>query len=139
MWKAQLEKPDSRLQQFRIFDDATPVPFRQALRLWQEDSVFRAFFLSLLEESPFTAFRWETPPVTAATADRPFEFVLLDSPSLARQPDAKAFERYFDPAGARSAVAFANLGKDATLIVPRALAAPAVYVHLASFVRAAPE
>src|SRR6476661_4383632 len=93
--------------------DSSPVPYSVVLRRWQHDAEFRSFFLDLLAGAPFSAFRWETPPVTAATADRPFEFVLLDSPSLATKPDRDAFAEHFAAAGGRSAVSFPNLGRDA--------------------------
>src|SRR5262249_23024246 len=47
---------------------------------------FRTLFTALLADAPFAAFRWETPALTAATADRPFEFVVLDSPELWASP-----------------------------------------------------
>lgn len=44
---------------------------------------FRALLSRVLRESPFPAFFWECPPVSAATAaQRSFEFVLLDAPGL---------------------------------------------------------
>ena len=38
-----------------------PVKFSEVLRRWQDDPVFRAFFIALLADAPFFAFRWETP------------------------------------------------------------------------------
>lgn len=46
-----------------------PVEFSEVLRRWQDDPVFRAFFIALLAD-PFSAFRWETPPIRAASAVR---------------------------------------------------------------------
>jgi hypothetical protein len=115
-----------------------PVSYADVLRHWQDDGEFRSFFISLLADAPYAAFRWETPPITAATANRPFEFVLLDSPGLARGPDVDAFAEHFG-GGDEHVVAFSNLGKDATLIVPCPEVAPATYVHIAAFVRGAPE
>jgi hypothetical protein len=69
---------------------------------------------------------------------RPFEFVVLDSPDLARPADATAFADQFPNAKDGVAV-FANLGGDATMIVPCPIAEPAAYGHLAAFVRLAPE
>jgi hypothetical protein len=48
-----------------------PVKFSEVLRRWQDDPVFRAFFIALLSDAPFSAFRWETPPITRASAVRP--------------------------------------------------------------------
>ena len=90
-----------------------PVKFSEVLRRWQDDPVFRAFFIALLADAPFPTFRWETPPITTASAVRPFEFVLLDSPELASQPDPDAFAEHFgDPAGSKDVVSFPNLNND---------------------------
>jgi hypothetical protein len=59
------------------------------------DAGFRTQFNALLADVPYSAFRWETPAVTAVTMSRPFEFVLLDSPGLARRPDPEAFAGHF--------------------------------------------
>lgn len=112
--------------------------FAAALRGWRDDPGFRAFFLALLAEAPFAAYRWETPPVTAASSHRPFTFVLLDSPGLARPADADAFAAHF-AAAAEGVVAFTNLGGDATLLVPCPAGPLSAYAHLAAFVRGAPE
>jgi hypothetical protein len=37
-------------------------------------------FIGVLADSPFAAFRWETPPITPATASR--SFVLLECPGV---------------------------------------------------------
>jgi hypothetical protein len=110
------------------------------LRYWREDEAFRSFFVSLLVNASFPAFRWETPPITTSTAAREFEFVLLDAPGLARAPDSQAFAKQFRSAKSdRLAIAFPNLGSDAVLVVPCPSGPAAAYVHLAAFVRQAPE
>ena len=62
--------------------------------------------------------------MTAATATRPFEFVLLDSPGLARPPDPEAFAEHFGGPTEEGIVEFANLGGDAVMVVPCPLASP---------------
>jgi hypothetical protein len=64
---------------------------------------------------------------------------LLDSPGLARNPDADAFAEYFGEAATDGVVAFANLGKDAIMVVPCPNGPLSAYGHLAAFVRQAPE
>jgi hypothetical protein len=111
------------------------------LRLWQGDEPFRTFFISLLADAPFAGFRWETPPTTSTTADRPFEFVVLDAPRIDRTPDTRAFaERFQSAHSGERVIAFPNLGNDAVLVVPLPMdQRPAAdYVHLAAFVRRAP-
>lgn len=119
--------------------DAKPAAVADVLRGWREDVRFRSMFNELLARSPFSAFRRETPSVTAATASRPFEFVLLDAPGLARRPDPDAFSEHFRDSPAADVIEFANPGNDAILIAPGMKAAPSAYVHLAAFVREAPE
>ena len=122
-----------------VYLEERQLRFSEVLRDWQEDRPFRAFFIELLADAPFSAFRWETPPVTTATANQPFEFVLLDSPGLATQPDPNAFAEHFeDPAGNKDVVSFPNLGHDAILVVPRPIGSVSAYGHLAAFARDAP-
>ncbi|MEM7537169.1 MAG: hypothetical protein AAF639_33660 [Chloroflexota bacterium] len=122
-----------------FYKKSSPLPYRDVLHLWQHDASFRTFFITLLADTPFTAFRWETPPITTTTADRPFECVLLNSPGLARRPDIHAFSEYFPETPSSEIVIFANLGGDATLVVPCPAGEHAVYGHLAAFVRHALE
>jgi hypothetical protein len=120
--------------------EGQPVRFSEVLRRWQDDPVFRAFFIALLADSPFSAFRWETPPITAGSAGRPFEFALLDSPGLASEPDPDAFAGHFrGQAGSVDVVSFPNLNNDAILVVPCPRGPVSAYGHLAAFVRKAPD
>lgn len=129
--------PGSSNVRYEIAFKDQPATFDRVLHAWQEDDRFRAWFNSLLADSPFTAFRWETPGVNQATRDRPFEFVLLDDPRLARQPDVNAFAKHF-PNASGGIATFANLGRDAVLVVPAPLMDNDAYGHLAAFVRQAP-
>lgn len=143
MWDCQTEDLEpGRLRRVRIFREARPLSYTDVLASWQSDETFRAVFMRLLAEAPHDAYLWETPPVTRATAQRGFEFVLRDSPELARMsPDPSAFAAHFEAATADAgAVAFANLGGDAHLVAPtpRAAASAQTYAHLAAFARGAP-
>ncbi len=117
--------------------NGSPIAFSEVLELWQRDAAFRDAFLALLTESPFTAYRWETPYLSRAGAGRDFQFVLLDSPWLAVPPDTHSFAPYLS-VGDEDVVCFDNLGGDARLVVPTPRAADDIYPHLASFVRGAP-
>lgn len=140
MWTTRSEQlADGRVIRVTVNLGSTPVSFAETLRLWQVDADFRAFFMALLADSPFTAFRWETPPLTTASANRAFEFILLDSPGLASKPDADAFADYFSHASKRGVVEFANLGKNAILVVPCPKGPLSAYGHLGAFIRYAPE
>jgi hypothetical protein len=139
MWTTRyLPTEDRRTVRFAIDRDSTPAGYDEVIRGWREDDGFRSFFTTLLASSTSTAFRWETPPITAATAaNTPFEFVLVDDPPLDRKPDPRAFESHLSNA-TESVVVFPNLGGDAVMVVPCPLASPNAYGHLAAFVRHAP-
>ena len=140
MWSFQREKlPGKRGVRFAVNFDAQPASFADILRAWQDDAEFRSLFNAQLADVPYSAFRWETPPVTAATITRPFEFVLLDSPGLARHPDPEAFAEHFGAASQEGIAVFPNLGGDAVMVVPCPLTSASAYGHLAAFVREAPE
>jgi hypothetical protein len=138
MWTARSEKlAGGRVLRIAIDLDGSAVSCADVLRLWQFDAEFRTFFSGILAAAPFSALRWETPPLTTATISRPFEFVLLDSPGLARQVDDKAFAEHFGQDGV--VVSFQNLGKDAIMVVPCPGGPLTAYGHLAAFVRQAPQ
>jgi hypothetical protein len=140
MFEAATESLDHEsMLRYLILGNGDPLSYIEALERWQHDATFRAFFISMLAAAPYVAFRWETPPVTSATAQRPFEFVLLDCPGLAVPPDESAFEACFAAAGEREEiVAFPSLGKDAYLVAPTPRATGSAYGHLAAFSRLAP-
>ncbi len=140
MWSSRSEElADGRGLRFVLGLGTRSATFADVLRAWQSDATFRSLFNALLAGAPFSAFRWETPPVTATTLTRPFEFVLLDAPGLAQRPDPDAFAEHFGAAPEAGVIAFPNLGGDAILIVPCPSAVPSAYGHLAAFVRKAPE
>lgn len=136
-WTARREDISSGFR-FALLRDGRPVPFLDVLVALRDDPAFREWFNDLLAALPFVAFRWETPGVTAATASRPFEFVALDVPYLAREADPDAFAEHFRNSPGADAVSFANLGGDSLLIAPAPLAERSAYGHLAAFVRGAP-
>lgn len=116
-----------------------PLSFAEVLTLWRDDESFRAFFTSLLVDSPFAAFRWETPALTTRSAQQPFEFVLLNATRFTtRRTDARTYHEYFTQQG-HGVATFPSLGGDATLIVPSPRTTDDVYGHLAAFVRGAPD
>jgi hypothetical protein len=140
MWDFQSEElPGGGGLRFSVDLGSGPATFANVVRAWQGDPVFRALHNAVLADAPYAAFRWETPPVTAGTTTRPFEFVLLDCPGLACRPDPAAFAAHFAGANEAAVVQFPNLGGDAILVVPCPQAAPSAYGHLAAFVREAPE
>lgn len=139
MWSTRSEAvAGGRGLRFWVDFKGEPASVAAVLAGWQGDAAFRAMFNALLAGVAYSAFRWETPPVTGASLARPFECVVLDSPGLARRPDPDAFAEHFSRASAAGMVEFANLGGDAILVVPTPQADPSAYGHLAAFVRQAP-
>lgn len=129
-----------RVSRFEISSSGARLSYSDVLELWQSNEEFRDFFLSLLVESTYLAFRWETPPITAGSTDRLFEFVLVDSPGLDRAPERDAFAEHFQETDSGAeVVCFDNLRGDAGLVVPCPMSDETAYVHLATFVRNAPE
>jgi hypothetical protein len=141
MWSARRESVgNGRIIKVAVEQNSSSLSFSRVLSMWRIDADFRSFFNTLLADAPFTAFRWETPPISIATADRPFEFVLLDSPGLAGNPDASAFAEHFRGKDkSESVLSFPNLGSDAILVVPRPGDSLSAYGHIAAFVRLAPD
>ena len=105
---------------------------------------------TLISDSAFDGVFFEMPGVDTSTiSTMPFEFALVNAPSLARfaesNPDQYAFAEHLGKCEEKQACcAFDNLGGDARLIAPRRMSddrtrQPKVYSHLAAFVRGADE
>lgn len=106
--------------------------FSAAIAELRDSPVARRTLTDAMAASPFRAFFWETPPTPP---DRPFEFVLVDSPQLAAiEADDEAFE---EELGLGLVSTFGNLRGDAMLVVPRRTGDRTRYGHLADFLRTA--
>ncbi len=130
---------DDRIHQYSMSHHRQSISYADALQLWQHDNDFRLCFFDILADSPFSAYRWEMPPVTRDTLNRRFEFVLLNSPGLVRMADTNTYADHFASADDDGIAVFENLGKDATLVVPTPGDSNSSYEHLAAFMRSAPE
>jgi len=141
MWSCRSEElADGRGIRCVLTHKDAAVSVANVHRAWEADVEFRTWFNQLLADVPFSAFRWETPAVTTITANRPFEFVMMNDLRLDRQPDPTAFAEYFrSEVDGTEVVEFTNLGGDAILVVPCPVAETTAYGHLGAFVRKAPE
>jgi uncharacterized protein DUF6940 len=126
---------------FRLLHDGGPLSWSDVVDRWQNDQLFRCFFISILGEAPFPAYFWETPPVTRETINRDFEFVLVESPQLAGvHTDQQAFANHFTATQpGTSVIEFSNLGGDAILVVPCPLGPLSAYSHIRAFAHEAPD
>lgn len=126
-----------RILHFELLREERPLHWSDVIDLWQADRAFRTFFVSLLADAPFPAYFWETPPVTSATIDDEFEFVLVDSPQLAGiRANPRAFAGHFASADPDSLVIeFPNLGGDAFLVAPCPGGPPVAYSQISTFSR----
>lgn len=141
MYAASVESLENgRVLRHRLLREGTALCYCDVLALWAAQADFRSFFIELLSEVPYSAYRWETPAVSHESIHRQFEFVLLDSPGLSRDAEPETFARHFSSNKSNAeVVVFQNLGKDATLVVPCPLSQAATYAHLAVFMRTAPD
>jgi hypothetical protein len=135
----QLNK--GRVLRFRLLRDGRPLAWSDVVDRWQNDQSFRCFFISVLVDAPFPEYFWETPPVTSATINREFEFVLVDSQQLAGvRTDEQAFANHFATAESdASVIEFSNLSGDATLVVPCPRGPLSAYSQISEFARRAPD
>eukprot|EP00899_Mesostigma_viride_P003853 jgi/Mesvir1/13469/Mv16528-RA.1 len=147
-------------------DNQRRLTWRDCIDLWRgaadqgkaRADAFHQLFVHTLRDARYPAFFWECVPIASADdLSKTFEFVLVDAPSLAKvQADADTFAEHMPRrclAGAGSpthdvpdedlVVAFPNLGRDATLVVPCPPAPDSDntvedYAHIAQFIRHAP-
>ncbi len=115
--------------------DKSDLTYSDVLHQWQHDAEFRSFHIQTMQSIPFLAYRWETPPVSTQTSNRPFEFVAIDAPYLERPVRRQDFAEHFHKDD--RVADFPNLGGNAWLIVPVSEESSSVYTHLGSFTRLA--
>lgn len=126
----------SRSGTFVVRTSGGPVSRAAFFKALADDRSLRTVLTEALRASPYSALAWETPALSAATADLDATFAIIDSPALARvDPDPSPFATQL--AACDRVATFPNLGGDAVLVVPSPRAAPAA-THLAAFVRGAP-
>lgn len=136
MWTVRENRLDNATIHFQLEKEGDLLSVSDVIKAWQNDASFRAFYHQLLAAVPFPAYFWELPAMTSAQTAQDFEFVIVNSPTLARvTADPAAFQSYFVQ---DEVVVFPSLGGDATLVVPSPPVSYQAYAHLAQFVRTAP-
>lgn len=139
MWTVKKEfLNDNRVCKIKILKQNEQINFVQVIDGWKQDHNFREFYISLIANILFKAVFWETPPVSKSTLKQLYEFVLVDSVTLANiQPNPLPFQNQFNLADDESVIAFPNLTGDSMLIVPCPGKLNDYYAHLAIFLRKA--
>ena len=129
-----------RATKYTLSHRGMPLTFDRALDLLMSaEQGLTGALTELLRSSPYSAYRWETPPISTLNIGRPFEFVLTDDPFLDMTPEPEVFRDHFVRAPAGTPVlAVPNLSGTATMVIPRQIAEPGAYTHLSNFVRHAP-
>jgi hypothetical protein len=127
---------DERTVRVQLLSSARPMSWRQVLHGWREDQAVADALGGFLADLDFKALRWETPAMTNARLNKPFECVAVGDPSLAVEPDPEPFSEHLRED--REVVCFENLGGDALLVVPCPWAEWTRYAHFAAFLRGAP-
>ena len=138
MFAVTREELSGQVHRYTLSESGRVLSYARVLDLWQHSETFRACFIDLLAGSPFSAYRWETPPIHRDCLGRRFGCVLVEDPGLDRPSDPEAFAEPLGRSPDGDVAAFENLGGDALLVVPARRAPAEVYVHLARFVRRAP-
>lgn len=132
------ETVSGKLLKLQLWEEETPLSFRQFLNSLAQSPEFCHFYNRLLAESPFEAFFWEHPVLSPETLDRPYECMLIRSNTLFDiLPESRSFAEHFQ--NAAPVVDFPNRRGDAHLIVPTPIAEENHYTHLARFIRHAPK
>lgn len=137
-WRVDVDVPADATRRYRVYHQARVVSGRQALEAMIEDPSLPSALDAWIAAAPFRALRFETPALTTSSADSPFEFVLIDAPSLDRPACATDFAEHF--ATQARVVDFPNLSGDAHLVVPTPPPSGhdlACHAHLAAFARGA--
>ena len=135
--EVEVERLDARTQRHRLREGGAPLTFARVLERWTDEPAFAAAFAAHLAAAPFEACFWELPALEAATLERPYEHVLVESSRLATvTADRAPFAAHFTPGAA--VACFDSLRGDAHLVAPCPRAPDAVYPHLLAFVRTAP-
>lgn len=131
------EKMDGRGRHYTLYDGVERVSYRSVMQLLQMSVEFRRWYTELLAGAPYEVFRWETPSVSLASVDQPFEFVLVDAPEIDLPANPMPFAEHFATED-DDVLSFPNLGGDALMVVPTPRGMQDAYAHLAVFLRDGP-
>jgi hypothetical protein len=137
MWAAHTQSIRSGAR-LTIYEDSTPLSFREFFALLERNNDFAHWYSSLIADCEFEALFWELPALTVATIEKGAEFVVIESAALSRlRADSAPFASHFAAQPGSDVIEFPNLGNDALLIVPAPIDSADSFAHLAAFLRSA--
>ncbi len=135
MFKTKITKIAENIHHYQIFEADELLTFEQVIQYWKTNNEFITFYNSILAKADFEAFFWENPPINSQNLSINYEFVLVESKSLAKvKADKQPFLSYFQKSK-ENVISFENLGKNALLIVPSPIGTTNEFPHIATFVR----
>lgn len=121
---------------YKIYQQEQQLRYKDFISLLKLNEHFRSSFITILSDIPFSAYQWETPPVTKSTVEQPFEFAIYNSPGIDLPPEPGPFQQYFRGDDS-DIVVFDILGADAKLIAPSP-SGDLNYSHIGVFTNNAP-
>ncbi|MBC7864008.1 MAG: hypothetical protein IAF38_13615 [Bacteroidia bacterium] len=137
MWSSLKTETEKNVTKYTINQNEKAITNQEAIELLRGSDKFERFFSDLLSASPYEAYFWEVKSVSLDRLDDKFEFVLVNSPILAKiNADNSSFVNYFGKN--KFVTSFFNLSGDSRLIVPVEMSDSTNYSHLSKFVRNAP-
>ena len=126
----------NRVQCWQVWRAGSPLTWQQVLQSWQADASLCQQLHECLTQAPFRAYFWECSPLTSATLEREFSFVLVDAPALANVvAEPEMFREHFQHPAANDFAVFPSLGRDAMLLAPVPQATNGDDAHLACYFR----
>ncbi len=128
---------EQKIYHVQIEENGRVLTFKEVIHYWQENEAFRAFYTNTLNESGFAAYFWEHPPITTATINRAYEFVLVKSNSLdGIQANGRPFQQKLASSNPnKTVVTFENLRKDAMMVLPKRINPSTDCAHLGAFLQ----
>ena len=136
MWQAERKRLNNGNTELLTISEASkPLSYGRALKLLISEARFRTFLSDAIRQTPFDAFRWETPAITTDSSAQAFQFVLHNAPYLHVRSDYSAFNEHFQNTSATEVISFCNLAGDATLVVPCPDSKQTDFAHFGAFLR----
>ncbi|EDM25266.1 hypothetical protein LNTAR_24843 [Lentisphaera araneosa HTCC2155] len=131
------EKQNEKIEIYKVMNFGKALNYKLFFQKLKSDINFRTIFIEVLQKSNFRSYRFETPVVNSSSNDKPFEFVLVNSPELSNSQDELPFHEHMNM-NKEKVISFLNLSKTSQLIIPNKVSSQDIHSHIANFVRKGP-